>query len=160
MATDEQKKARELRLYNDILAGFAKGLYDLFEDAALAIMKEIGAKVLAQMEDELALEIQGESPQDILDEIARLLVDEYGLMTEINITFDDESHHLGIHCQDCSFWQLCSSLKSDNIEPYVCVPMMMSTSSLHQRLGQRAKFGGITLTESNRTCAIDFQMID
>ncbi len=32
MATEEQKKGRQTRLFNDIIAGFAKGLYELFDD--------------------------------------------------------------------------------------------------------------------------------
>ena len=36
MATMEEKKLRQLRLFNDLIFGFAKGLYDLFGDSALA----------------------------------------------------------------------------------------------------------------------------
>ena len=85
MATMEQKKLRQLRLYNDIIFGFGKGLWDLFGDSAMATADAIGEDILEEMEHELGLEIQGENAEDILTEIERLLVDEYGLVKNASL---------------------------------------------------------------------------
>ena len=82
MATMEEKKLRQLRLFNNLIFGFAKGLYDLFGDSAMATVDTIGEDILEEMEHELGLEIHGENPETILTEIERLLVDEYGLVTK------------------------------------------------------------------------------
>ena len=160
MATEEQKKARELRLFNDIITGFAKGLYDLFGDTALATVETIGKSVLEEMERELGLEIQGESSQDILTEIGRLLVDEYGLVKDSDLTINDETRKVHISCTDCSLWKSCKDLSDGGITPYTCVPMMMATAALRQRRGQRVRFAGIEQNVDKRLCDIHFQMID
>ena len=89
MATEEQKKGRQLSLYNDFVAGFAKGLYELFGDSTLAMADTIGSELLAEMEQDLGVEITGETPQEILTKVERLLVDEYGLSQEATMTIAD-----------------------------------------------------------------------
>lgn len=92
MATEEQKKARVIRLFNMLIFGLGKGLYDLFGDAAIGIVGPIGEEILEEMEQELGLEIHGEDPQTILTEIERILIDEYGLVKDARIEIHPETH--------------------------------------------------------------------
>jgi hypothetical protein len=156
MATEEQKKARQIRLFNDLIFGFAKGLYELFGDAALATVDTIGEDILQEMEHELGLEIQGENPEDILTEIERLLVDEYGLMKSARLTIADGK--IDMTCEGCLLWKATRDLHAEDIPPFICVPMMMASAALHKRQGVKAHLVGVTFDEENRVCDIDFRL--
>jgi hypothetical protein len=157
MATMEQKKLRQLRVFNDLIFGFAKGLYDLFGDSALATVDTIGEDILEEMEHELGLEIHGENPQDILTEIERLLVDEYGFCKNARLVI--EGDEIDMFMEGCLLWKATSDLKEAGVPPYTCVPMMMASAALHKRLGKKAKFVSIEQDIDKRICDIDFHMM-
>jgi hypothetical protein len=157
MATMEQKKLRQLKLFNDLIFGFAKGLYDLFGDSALATVDTIGEDILEEMEHELGLEIHGETPQDILTEIERLLVDEYGLCKNARLVI--EGDEIDMYVEGCLLWKATTDLAEAGVPPYTCVPMMMASAALHKRLGKKAKFVSLDQDKDNRVCDIDFHMM-
>jgi hypothetical protein len=156
MATEEVKKARQLKLCNDILFGFAKGMYDLFGDSALATVDEIGENIIEEMEHELGLEIHGEDPQTILTELERLLIDEYGMCRTASLKVQE--HEVNLVVESCMFWHATMELKKAGVPPYTCVPMMIAEAALHKRLGKKAHFSGITQDEDKRCCDIDFRL--
>jgi len=158
MATMEDKKLRQLRLFNDLIFGFAKGLYELFGDSALATVDTIGEDILEDMEHELGLEIAGEDPKDILTEIERLMVDEYGLCKSAELVMDDGE--IDLICEGCLMWKATRDLQEEGIPPYTCVPMMMASAALHKRLGKKAKFVGIEQDMDKRLCDIDFKLME
>ena len=155
MATEEQKKGRQLRIFNDIIAAFAKGLYELFDDSALAMADTIGTELLVEMEQELGLEIAGEDPQEILTEVERLLVDEYGMSKDASMTIDGDKIDMKI--EKCIMWKATEDLLKNDVPPFTCVPMMMASASLHKRLGKKSKFEGINQDTDNRICHITFR---
>jgi len=156
MATEEVKKARQLKLCNDILFGFAKGMYDLFGESALATVDEIGDDIIGEMEHELGLEIHGEDPQAILTELGRLLMDEYGMYQQGKIQISD--HQIDVVIERCMFWSATKDLSEAGVPPYTCVPMMMAAAALRKRLGKKARFMGIQQDLEKRTCDIDFHL--
>lgn len=160
MATMEEKKIRQLRLFNNLIFGFAKGLYDLFGDSALATVDTIGEDILEEMEHELGLEIHGEDPQDLLMEIERLLQDEYGLVKSAKLEMHPETHEIDMICEGCLLWKATRDLQEEDIPPYTCVPMMMASAALHKRLGKKAKFLSIEQDMDKRLCDIDFRLKD
>jgi hypothetical protein len=160
MATMEEKKIRQLRLFNNLIFGFAKGLYDLFGDSALATVDTIGEDILEEMEHELGLEIHGEDPQDLLMEIERLLQDEYGLVKSAKLEMHPETHEIDMVCEGCLLWKATRDLQEEDIPPYSCVPMMMASAALHKRLGKKAKFLSIEQDMDKRLCDIDFRLRD
>ena len=155
MATEEQKKGRQLRLFNDIIAAFAKGLYELFDDSALAMADTIGTELLVEMEQELGLEIAGENPQEILTEVERLLVDEYGMSKDAKMVITDD--RIDMQIEGCLMWKATEELLKNDIPPFTCVPMMMASASLHKRLGKKTKFEGITQDTDKHICDIVFR---
>lgn len=160
MATMEEKKLRQLRLFNNLVFGFAKGLYDLFGDSALATVDTIGEDILEEMEHELGLEIHGENPHDILLEIERLLEDEYGLVKSAKLEMHPETHEIDMICEGCLLWKATKDLQEEGVPPYTCVPMMMASAALHKRLGKKAKFVSIEQEDDKRLCDIDFHLMD
>jgi hypothetical protein len=160
MATEEQKKVRMIRLFNMIIAGMAKGLYDLFGDAAIGIVGPIGEEILEEMEHQLGLEIHGEDPQSILTEIERLLIDEYGLMKDGKIEIHPETHEVDLLVTDSLLWAASTELAEAGLPPLACVEMMIAEAALRKRLGRKAKFVGITFDHTTRTMDVDFHMFD
>ncbi|MBN1179074.1 MAG: hypothetical protein JXD18_07680 [Anaerolineae bacterium] len=158
MATMEEKKLRQLRLFNNLVFGFAKGMYDLFGDAALATVDTIGEDVLEEMEHSLGLEVQGENPQNILTEIERLLIDEYGMAKGARLAISGDT--INLMCEGCLLWQATQDLQAAAVPPYTCVPMMMASAALRKRLGQKAKFVSISQDMGNRVCDIEFRMLN
>ncbi len=158
MATMEEKKLRQLRLFNNIIYGFASGLYELFGDTALATMDDIGKGVLEDMENELGLEIAGEDPEDILTEIERLLLDEYGLVDAVE--FKKEGQSVELTCQGCLLWKATESLQKDDIPPYTCAPMMMASTALKKRLGVRRRFVSLNQELDDRVCHVTFELVE
>lgn len=160
MATEEQKKARMVRLFNMIIAGMAKGLYDLFGEAAVSVITPIGEELLEEMEQELGLEIQGENVQDILVEIERLLMDEYGMFKEGTFEIHPETHEVDIIITDSVLWHATAELHKASLPPLACAEMMIASAALRKRLGRKAKFVGLALDEKTRTIDVDFHMFD
>lgn len=158
MATEEQKKARLLKLFNNVVFGFGKGLYDLFGDTALATVDSIGEDIVEEMEHELGLEIHGEDPQAILTELERILIDEYGLFDEGSIKI--EGHEVDILIHGCELWHATQEMLAQGAPPFHCVPMMIAEAALHKRLGKKARFVGITQNKEKRSCDIDFHLVD
>jgi hypothetical protein len=160
MATEEQKKARMIRLFNTIIAGMARGLYDLFGEAAIGVISPLGEEILEEMEHELGLEIHGEDPENILIEIERLLIDEYGLMKDCKIKLDPEKHEIDLFIQDSVLWPAVEELVDAGLPPLSCVEMMIAEAALRKRLGRKAQFKGVELDRENRIIDIDFHMFD
>jgi hypothetical protein len=145
-------------MFNDIVFGFAKGLYDLFGESALATVDTIGEDILEDMEHELGLEIQGENPEDILTEIERLMVDEYGMCKSARLEIED--HEIDMFCEGCLMWRATAALQEEGIPPYTCVPMMMASAALHKRLGRKARFVSIEQDTEKHICDIDFHLME
>ncbi len=160
MATEEQKKVRMIRLFNMIIAGMAKGLYDLFGDAAIGIVGPIGEEILEEMEHQLGLEVHGEDPQTILTEIERLFIDEYGLIKDGKIEIHPETHEVDIITNGSVLWDACIALEDAGLPPLACVEMMIAEAALRKRLGRKAKFVGITFDRDKRMMDVDFHMYD
>ncbi len=157
MATEEVKKARQLKLCNDILFGFAKGMYDLFGDSALATVDEIGEDIIEEMEHEMGLEIHGEDPQAILTELERLMIDEYGMCRTAKLGVQE--HEVDVVVEGCMFWHSTQELHKEGIPPFTCVPMMIAEAALHKRLGKKAHFVGVKYDNEKHQCDIDFHLV-
>lgn len=163
MATEEQKKARQIRLFNDIIFGFGKGLYDLFGDSAVATVDTIGEDVLEEMEHELGLEIHGEDPQDILMEIERLLIDEYGLVESATIKITDhEAGHHEVHVvyHGDLLFRATREMVEAGMPPLTAVPFMLAKAALDKRLGKKARFKKIEIDNATRSVNIEFDVVD
>ena len=49
MATEEQKKARQMKLFNEVIFGLAKGMWELFGEGAYATATEVGEEIIEEM---------------------------------------------------------------------------------------------------------------
>lgn len=154
MAIEEQKMERQISVFNEIVAGFAKGLYDIFDDSALAMANTLGLELLKGMEQDLGLEISAEDPQELLREIESLLLDEYGFCEAA--AFDINDGYIDMKIEECQLWQATEKLLKADVPPYTCIPMMMASASLQNRLGMISKYDGIEQDTGKHICNIKF----
>ncbi len=157
MVTDADKKKRLLRVFNIAVYGLARGLWDLFGESSFATTQSIGDEVLAILEKEAGLEIHGETPEDILEEINRLLVDEIGTMSEGEVTMEDNI--VSMACRHCFLRQATADLEEAGVQPFACVPMTIAAAAMRSRLGTRHRVLGRDWDDETETCTIRFELI-
>lgn len=138
MATDEQKKANMLRLSNLALLGLTAGVWDFVGESSFALSAGIGDRILEMMEKEMGLEIAGESPENVLAEIDRLFVDEFGFADDIAIEVVDDKH-ITMKVHRCLNRGLTDKLTEAGVEkPFIC-PIMNASQSALKRMGVKSR---------------------
>jgi len=156
MATEEQKKANQLRLANLTLFGVTAGLWDLLGDTALAVGPQVGEQVLNVMEKEMGLEIAGETPEEVLTEIARLFVDEFGFAGNIEVVTEGDT--ITMKVRNCLNRGLTDRLVEAGVgKPFIC-PVMNAGAVAMRRLGIKAQQDVVKWTEGNGSI-ISFKLI-
>lgn len=137
MATEEQKKANQLRLANMTIFGLAAGLWDFLGETSYALTPKMGAAVLEIMEKEMGLEIVGEKPEDVLTEIARIFVDEFGFASDIEVVKEGDALQMKVH--SCLARKLTDQLQAAGVEsPFTC-PIMNAAQAAMKRLNMKAR---------------------
>ena len=157
MATEESKKERLLGVFNLLMYGLIKGLWDLFGESSFATVTAIGDQVLGMLEKESGLEIHGENPKDIITEISRLLVDEVGAIGAAQVTMKGDK--VSIACTRCFLRHATVNLEAAGVQPFACVPMTLSAAAMRKRLGTKHRVLGRTWDPATETCTIHFQLV-
>jgi hypothetical protein len=158
MATEAEKRQRLLKVFNIGMYGMIKGLWDLFGDTSMATANSIGAMMLATVEKESGLEIAGENPEDILQEIVRLLVDEVGTMSAGTVQMNGD--RVSIACKECFLREATGWLEAEGVQPFACLPMGLSAAAMRKRLGVKHRLLGRTWDADTQTCTISFALIE
>lgn len=158
MATEAEKRQRLLKVFNIGMYGMIKGLWDLFGDTSMATANSIGAMMLATVEKESGLEIAGENPEDILQEIVRLLVDEVGTMSAGTVTMNGD--RVSIACKECFLREATGWLEAEGVQPFACLPMGLSAAAMRKRLGVKHRLLGRAWDQDTQTCTISFALIE
>ena len=136
MATEEQKKENLIRMKNLMIAGMAKALWELFGESANATMIEVGKDTLEIMEKEMGLELDGESPEDVLTEIGRIFTDEFGYVDSFKVEVDGNS--ISLLVDNCRGWHLTQQIMKTGVElPFTCPIMNVGQAAL-MRIGKHA----------------------
>ncbi len=137
MATEEQKKVNQLRLANMTIYGLAAGLWDFLGETSYALTPKMGTAILGVMEKEMGLEIAGEKPEDVLNEIARIFVDEFGFAGDIEVVKEDDVVLMKVH--KCLARNLTDQLMEAGVEsPFTC-PIMNASQAAMKRLNMKAR---------------------
>jgi hypothetical protein len=158
MATEDQKKERLLKVFNISMYGLIGGLWDLFGESSFATINSVGDKILETMERESGLEIQGESPKDILMEVSRLLADEIGTMKSGKVVMTDDGK-VSMACEHCFLREATGWLEADGVQPFACVPMNISAAAMRKRLNAKHRVIGRKWDSQSQTCTIEFQVL-
>jgi hypothetical protein len=91
MATDQEKTSHRLRLWALTALGMTMGIWEMVEESATSLSPVIGENTLTELEKQLGLEIAGEKPEDILVELGRIFIDEYGWASEVKVVRTDKT---------------------------------------------------------------------
>lgn len=156
MATEEQKAERLVKVTNIAVYSLISGLWDLFGESSFATTQAIGDKILETLEKESGLEIHGENPQDIIQEIVRLLVDEVGTMSSGIVSFNE--NRVSLACQKCFLREATNWLEADGVQPFACIPMNIAAAAMRKRLGIKHHVMGRTWDPDTQTCTIKFEL--
>jgi hypothetical protein len=158
MATDREKKERLVEIFNVVVYGLARGLWDLFGEASFATTNSIGDQVLDLLERNAGLEIHGENPEVILTEVERLLVDEIGAMSEAEVVKD--GNIISMACTHCFLRQATKDLEEVDVQPFACVPMTIAAAAMRKRLGTKHRLLGRKWDPVTETCTIQFELME
>ncbi len=158
MATEEQKKQRLLKVFNVGMYSMIKGLWDMFGESAFATTNPVGDRILGALEKESGLEIHGEDPKAILQEITRLLADEIGTMSDGKVTVNGDK--VSIACKECFLREATGWLEAEGVQPFACIPMGVSAAAMRKRLGIKHRVIGRDWDAASQTCTINFQIIE
>ena len=157
MATEEEKKRNLARLNAMIIYGLEKGLWDLFGESALATTNTVGEGMLELMEKNMGLEIEGEDPQNILTEIGRLFVDEYGIAADFDITKDGDDINFSV--KNCVLMHVEKDLIAAGIKPFVCPYLNIAAAAMRRRLGVKTSISQFDVDTENHQCTLSFKLI-
>ena len=157
MATEEEKKRNLARINAMIIYGLEKGLWDLFGESALATTNTVGAGMLEILEKSMGLEIEGEDPQDMLTEIARIFVDEYGIALDFEAK--QEGDHVSLRVDHCVLMQVEKDLVAKGVKPFVCPFLNIATAAMRQRLGVKTKISEFDVNPEAHVCTLAFEML-
>jgi hypothetical protein len=134
MATEEAKKENVLRLTSLALASLTAGVWDTLGESSFALSGPIGDAILHMMEKEMGLEIAGESPKDVINEICRIFVDEFGFAKDIAVETDGDQKML-LRVRNCINVPFTDRLTAAGVEkPFIC-PIMNACAAALKRLG-------------------------
>ncbi len=136
MATDEVKKENRLRLTNMALLSLASSTWDTLGESAFAFSGPMGSQILKVMEQEMGLEIAGETPEDVMTEIGRIFVDEFGFCGDIDVESDGDSLYT-VKVKQCVNRRFTDKLADAGVEkPFIC-PIMNACQAALRRMGYK-----------------------
>lgn len=155
MATEEKKMENLLEMMGYTVFGLAQGMWELFGDSSFATSTTIGDMMVARAEKAAGLEIQGETPEEILTEIVRLSVDEEGLMEDGKATLVGD--HITLECDRCKGTSMCNTLQQHGVQPFFCGMFCMASSAMREGTGHKNRFLSRKYDAATKTCTVEIQ---
>ena len=133
MATEDEKKRQLVKVFSLMITGLASGIYDLFEDSAYSLMSKVGKDLIDIMQKEMGFEIEGETPDEVLNELLRIWVDEIGFFE--SATVEKLDNGWVIKGNNCKGWNLTQKILATGVkEPFTC-PVMNTMHSALEKVG-------------------------
>ena len=150
MATDLEKVENMFRIQQIQIFGVTKGLWDFVEDSAFALSPNMGEQVLNVMENEMGLDLNGDKPVQVLNNISQLFIDEFSIAEKIEIEELNNVYRLKVH--QYVFNKISSQLEHAGVKDFICPVMNASVAAL-RRLNLKVRSN----TENN---GADYSTID
>jgi hypothetical protein len=156
MATEQQKYANRARLWGLTVVGMTMGIWDMVEEASVALSPQIGAQLLTMLEKQLGLEIAGEKPDHLLVELGRIFVDEYGYASEVKVAGADKSFQVTM--ENAVGTAEFAMMKARGVEKAFSHPFFCAALAAFARLGLKAR-GEVVADAANKRIVINFELI-
>lgn len=133
MATDLQKKENLYWLSSLTLISLASGAWNTLGESVFAMSGMMGEEILSIMEKSMGLEIAGENPEEVIMEISRIFIDEFGFCSDIDVTSNGPDHY-EVKVKNCINRRFTDKLLAAGVEkPYVC-PVMNACQAAFRRM--------------------------
>jgi starvation-inducible outer membrane lipoprotein len=137
MAAEEESNKKLMRLMSLMIAGMAKGLYEMFGESAFAVMSETGKSILEILEKEMNLKVDGKEPSEVLNAIGRIFADEMGFVDSFAVS--REGNRLTVTVHGCQGWDMTQAVLKTGVEvPFTC-PIMNVCQAALIRMGSPAR---------------------
>ncbi len=156
MATEEEKKKNLLRLIELTLLGLSTGVWDLLGESSLGLSHQIGSRLLPILEQEMGLEITGEEPEHVLQEIGRLFVDEFGFSSKVEVKREGDTITMLVHsCVNRAFTD--KLVEVGVTTPFTCPYLAISNFALNQ-MGMKAR-SNVTKWVEGKGSILTFELV-
>ncbi len=157
MATEDQKKENRLRLTNLALLSLASSTWDTLGESAFAYSGPMGNQILAVMEKEMGLEVAGEDPKEVMMEISRIFVDEFGFASDIDVEEQGDGQYQ-VKVKGCINRRFTDRLMEAGVEkPFIC-PIMNACQAALRRMEFKAR-EDVEKWEDGKGSIITFKLI-
>ncbi|ACF12868.1 hypothetical protein Ctha_0397 [Chloroherpeton thalassium ATCC 35110] len=138
MASEEQKKQNQLRLTSMALTSLAQAVWETLGESAFSYSGLMGDELLRVMEKEMGLEIAGHTPKEVIMEVSRIFVDEFGYASDIEVEGDDDTL-ITLKVRQCINRKFSDRLDAAGVEkPFIC-PIMNACQAGLRRLGYKMR---------------------
>jgi hypothetical protein len=107
----------------------------------------MGDHILEVMEKEMGLEIAGDDPQEVMIEISRIFVDEFGFCSDIDVEANEGDYTLTV--KKCVNSKLADQLQAAGVEkPFIC-PIMNACQAALKRMNFKMRSDVTKLAEED-----------
>jgi hypothetical protein len=138
--------------------GLALGMWELFGESSFATCPTIGEILMMDLASQSGIDIDGQSPEHILSEVTRLLIQDGGLFTSAKGTVD--GNKLVFSCQNCSYSEGTASLEEMGVQPFYCPAYNIIVTAMNLGRGTRSQFVSRKWEESSQTCTMELKLIE
>jgi hypothetical protein len=156
MASEQDKLAHRVRLWGLTVMGMGEGIWDMVQESSMTLSPTIGAATLAEIEKQLGLEIAGEKPEDILTELGRIFVDEYGYATEAKV--ERTGNNLRVTLSNAAGTPEFAAVQSRGVEKLFFQPYFCTGLAALARLGQKAR-GTVEINAAAKSQTVTFELL-
>lgn len=146
-----------MRLMSLMIAGMAKGIHEMFGEAAHAVMSETGRSILEILERDMGLQLADLEPDEALAAIGRVFREELGFVDSFTVSRD--SNRLTVTLHGCQGWDMTQEVLKTGVDsPFTC-PIMNVCQAALIRMGKPAR-KSISPIPETRGSAITFTLIE
>ena len=138
MAIDLHKMDNNLLLTEITLGSLTTSTWNMLGETSFSFSRPMGTRILKFMEANMGLEIEGEDPKDVMIEISRVLVDEFGFCSNIEILEQSDGGY-ELKVKGCLKRDFCDVIAQAGVEKLFICPVLNSTQAALRRLGHKYK---------------------
>lgn len=129
-ADDEIKMIHNLNLLNTAYMDLSSVVWEVLGESSFALTRIIGQDALSEMENEFNLQVVDKPIDVLLKDIAKLLVEEFGFMKDIQVEMQGDKKII-IKVDHCMNRGLCDKLIASGVtKPFNCSIMGTCAAAL------------------------------
>ncbi|NMB88362.1 MAG: hypothetical protein GYA17_08365 [Chloroflexi bacterium] len=156
MATEQEKINNRVRMWALGFMGMTMGIWEIIEESSVSLSPQIGAQILKMAEKQLGLEIAGEKPEDVLVELGRIFVDEYGFAGEASVEGSDKT--IRVTLKNAVGTPEFAQVLEHGVEKLFSHPFLCAGLAALARMGCKAR-GNVVVDSANHSYLVTFELL-